>query len=235
MGQINEVGTNAYEETSGGCDKDLLPPPSANIEQIRLPASLLQKAIRRGAGLCSPAPLLESCTTLLLSNNQSKSPPPGSTLAMLKTIWGCMLVDASPFDDADECLGLPSLLLLSLVAKADPGWVMPASLRRAAVACALRTAKSAPSQPWLGFVKRSDDWWKLDDKKPSTKSTATTTAAAAAAAVVSSDLADQKASNLRNMLRAAQSVVGGRLAWVKWNKFIGDASAAAALSYLNDE
>jgi 3-methyladenine DNA glycosylase/8-oxoguanine DNA glycosylase/superfamily II DNA or RNA helicase len=207
------------EEITAGCDEDLVPPPSTKVAQLHLPASLLQKAIRRGTGLCSNAPLLEACAALLLPkeqkhDNESKSVAAGSTLAMLKTVWGCMLVDASPFEDADDCFGLPSLMLLSLVAKADPAWTMPAALCRAAVAGALRTAKSAPSQPWLGFVERSDEWWRLE-------------------AVSSNDVKDQKACNLRNILRAAQTAVGGRIAWGKWSSFVGDASAAAVLSYLN--
>lgn len=114
----------------------------------------------------------------------------------------------------DDCLGLPSLMLLSLIAKADPEWTMPMALCRAAVTGAIRTAKSAPSQPWLGFVERSDEWWRLE-------------------AVSSIDAEDEKACNLRNILRAAQTAVGGRIAWGKWSSFVGDASAAAVLSYLN--
>jgi len=211
---------NESEDTSSGCDNDLIPPPSSKVANIQLPASLLQKAIRRGNGLCSVAPFLEACEALLLPKESSdnciaQQLPEGSTLAMLKTVWGCMLVDASPFEDADGCLGLPSLMLLSLVAKADPQWRMPVSLCRAAVAGGLRTAKSAPSQPWLGFVERSDNWWMLEAAEPS------------------SDAEDQKACYLRNTLRAVQAAVGGRIAWGKWNSFAGDASAAAVLAYLN--
>ena len=221
------------ETTTMGCDKDLVPLPSAKVARIRLPASLLQKAIRRGSGLCSQIPLLEACDALLLpkadsASHKSTSLMPGSTLAMLKVVWGCMLVDASPFNDSNDCLGLPSLMLLSLVAKADPEWTMPMSLCRAAVAGALRTASSAPSQPWLGFVARSDDWWKLEDDTLPPGSTA-----AKVLALNSEYSVNQKATNVRNILRVAQSVVGGRLAWGKWNSFIGDPSAAAVLSYLN--
>lgn len=232
-GQDLEAIDDYDETTTVGCDSDLVPPPSAKVSRIRLPASLLQKAIRRGSGLCSQIPLLEACEALLLSktnsvSHQSKPLMEGSTLAMLKMVWGCMLVDASPFNDSHDCLGLPSLVLLSLVAKANPQWIMPMSLCRAAVASALRTANSAPSQPWLGFVARSDDWWKLED---GALPTGTTTAKALAPN--SEYSANQKATNVRNILRVAQSVVGGRLAWGKWNSFIGDPSAAAVLSYLN--
>jgi len=213
--------TDDMEEVTSGCDKDLIPLPSGKVANIQLPASLLQKAIRRGTGLCSSAPLLEACGALLLpkessNSGKAKQPPEGTTLAMLKAVWGCMLVDASPFDDTDGCMGLPSFMLLSLVAKADPQWTMPMSLCHAAVAGALRTAKSAPSQPWLGFVERSDDWFLLE-KEPS------------------NDTEDQKACNLRNIMRAAQTAAGGRIAWGKWNSFVGDSSGAAVLAYLNDK
>jgi hypothetical protein len=66
-----------------------------------------------------------------------------------------MLVDASPFDAPPDgsALGLEQLLLLSLVARADPEWVLPPRLARRAVAAALRT-QARPSNQWLGFVKR---------------------------------------------------------------------------------
>lgn len=212
--RTKEIECTNDDDINNGCDEDLLPLPATKVVQVHLPASLLQKAIRRGTGLCSTVPLLEACNTLL----NSESSPPGSTLAMLKTLWECMLVDASPFDDADDCLGLPSLLLLSLIAKANPEWTMPATLRHAAVVSAIRTAKAAPSQPWLGFSDRFDYWWELEECAEATAATR-----------------DQKALNLRNILRAAQAVVGGRLAWGKWNMFVGDASAAAVLSYLNND
>ena len=104
----------------------LLSQPSKTMTRIRLPASLLEKSIRRGSGICSSAPLVEACTELL---HPTKAYP-GSTFAFLKTLWGCMLVDSSPFAESHDCLGLTSILLLSLIAKADPTWVMPRSLRR---------------------------------------------------------------------------------------------------------
>ena len=189
-------------------EDDLLPLPRSRLARVRISASLLQKAIRRG-GLCSTAPLLEACTALL-----SPTSPAGSTFAMLKTVWECMLVDASPFNDADDCLGLPGFLLLSLVAKANPNWNMPTSLCRAAVAGALRAAKSAPSQPWLGFFERIDTWWILEQQPVPTNK-------------------DLRARDLRNILRTAQAAIGGRIAWGKWNSFQGDQSAAALLSYIN--
>lgn len=214
--EIESIKTDSVEENSknGGNSCAFLPLLSQNVAQIRLPASLLQKAIRRGYGngICSPAPLLVACASLLLPNKAC----PGSTLAMLKTVWGCMLTDASPFTESSDCLGLSGLLLLSLIATADPNWIMPRTLRRASVAAALRTATSAPSQPWIGFVRQKDEWWRLESVP------------------AESDLAS-RAANLRNVLRAAQVVTGGRLSWGKWGVFTGDSSAAAVLAYLNDE
>jgi 3-methyladenine DNA glycosylase/8-oxoguanine DNA glycosylase/superfamily II DNA or RNA helicase len=195
-------------------DTDLLPPLSLKTSKVALPASLLQIAIRRGSMLCSSQPLLEACSKLLLARLK---PIAGSTLAMLKAVWGCMLVDASPFDDSEGCLGLPGLLLLSLIARANPGWSLPPPLRRAAVLSALRTASIVDTQPWIGYVRRDDNWWKLEEGEGSP------------------DSVDLKALNLRNLIRVSQAGVGGRLSWGKWNKFIGDTSTGAALAYLNGD
>ena len=68
---------------------------------------------------------------------------------MLSTVWGCMLVDASPFDAPSDgsALGLEQLLVLSLVARADPGWALPPALARKATAAALRT-QQRPCNQW---------------------------------------------------------------------------------------
>ncbi|CAB9501710.1 DNA-3-methyladenine glycosylase [Seminavis robusta] len=212
--------------------KNLIPTPSKQVVNIKLPASLLEKSIRRAAGstqqggICTIAPLLDASASLLLrrrahnNNNNNQHPLPGSTLAFLKTVWGCMLVDAAPFDDADDCLGLPGLLVLSLVAKANPDWTLPPPLNRLSVAAAIRAA-TAPSNQWVGFVKRREDWWQLEDM-PATKDT-------------EDELDSPRAVLLRNVLRATQVAVGGRVAWGKWNSFVGDTSAGAAIAYLNDD
>lgn len=194
-------------------DGDFLPPLSTKTLKVLLPASLLQKSIRRGSTLSSSAPLLEACADLQLP---SREPRDGSTLAMLRAIWGCMLVDASPFDDGDEYLGLPSLLNLTLIARADPSWRLPVVLRRAAVLSALITASILDVQPWIGYVRRDDSWWTLEKQQKNTKGQ------------------DAKSLHLRNLIRVCQVGAGGRVAWGKWDKFTGDTSAAAALAYLNN-
>jgi hypothetical protein len=68
----------------GGCA--LLPPPSSEVTAVRLPASLLQKGLRRG--FCSAAPVLEACAALLRGTGERPSPPRGGTYAMLSTTWG---------------------------------------------------------------------------------------------------------------------------------------------------
>lgn len=210
----------------GGIDNDLLPQPKSQTTRIGLPASLLQKAIRRGSGLCSAVPLFEACMDLI---HPSKANP-GSTLAFLKTVWSCMIVDSFPFKSSVDCLGLDGFLLLSLIAKADPTWMMPSALRRLAIAGALRTAKSSLSQQWVGFVKRRDDWHKLECFNSAAAAAATT----AVATTVDEGKKDQ-ATLLRNLLRVAQVVAGGKMAFGRWNKYTGEASAAAVLSYLNKD
>jgi len=105
----------------------LLPTLSSESTQIKLPASLLTMAVRRS--FCSTAPLLEACTALLAPRGV---PHRGATFAMLSAVWQAMLVDASPFDAPADgaALGLAQLLVLSLVAKADPSWALPPSLAR---------------------------------------------------------------------------------------------------------
>ena len=124
----------------------LLPTLSTETRALRQPASLLQKAIRRRAdALCSVAPLLEACTALLAPPDTARAPdaapsPRGGTAAMLSAVWAGMLADSRPFEaPADgSALGLEQLLLLTLVARADPAWRMPPLLKRKAVAAALR-------------------------------------------------------------------------------------------------
>jgi hypothetical protein len=193
-------------------NSDLLPQPSKVTTKIRFPASLLQKSIRRGSGACSTVPVLEACTELIHPTKVY----PGSTFAFLKTMWGTMLCDASPFQDSPDCLGLCGILLLSLIAKADPAWTLPPPLCRLAVAAALRTATSNISQQWIGFVKRLENWHKLETIP-----------------TVNMGGENQRVANLRNIMRVTQAVAGGKLLWGKWNKFLGDPAAAAVLSYLN--
>jgi 3-methyladenine DNA glycosylase/8-oxoguanine DNA glycosylase/superfamily II DNA or RNA helicase len=209
------------DDSPSSLGKYLLPPPSKMLTSIHLPASLLEKAIRRGAGsrrgVCTIAPLLDASTALLLRTPHQ----PGSTLAFLKTVWGCMLVDGSPFDDSQDCLGIPGLLLLSLVAKACPKWILPPSLRRLAVTAAMRTARSGARQ-WVGFVRPDNDWWHLEDLPDETN-------------LVEHPLDSLRAVSFRNILRATQIAVGGRVAWGKWSSFAGDASDGAVVAYLNEE
>lgn len=204
---VGESNENIFLEDAN-C---LLPQPAKTVKRIRLPASLLQKSIRRGSGGCSSVPLLEACRELLHPSRAY----PGSTLAFLKTLWECMLVDSSPFEDSSDCLGLLGILLLSLVAKADSTWLIPPELRRNAMASALRTAELKVSQPWIGFVERSEKWYELENE------------------VVHNSGTVRRAVNLRNILRVTQSVAGGKLKWGKWNSFIGDTSAAAVVAFLN--
>ena len=201
------------ESRFAGADYDLLPQPrtqkAMDTRRMKLASSLLQKTIRRSHRLSSTRPLLEAARNLLLPPNSC----PGSTFEFLKSLWASMMVDVSPFQGSNDCLGLKEIVLLSLVAKADPFWVMPAVLRRYAVSAALRTHHLDVAQQWIGFVKNNDDWWVLESP--------------------TDEQGGAEALALRNVLRAVASVAGGTIKWGKWNKFLGDTSAASILAYLN--
>jgi hypothetical protein len=227
---INDVATddtnaleskNRYNDTynsSSSYNKvyGILPKLSAEVAQVRLPASLLQKAVRRN--FCSPAPVLEACQSLLygvplsplgddagdkddiLSThtaiNKDKNelaPPRGGVFAMLSTTWKCMLEDASPFDAPDNgsLLGLEELLLLSLVAKADDSWQMPPRLLCKAVATALRTQQQPAN---LANVEKtvhiSQVTWNLQEEENSSSS------------------CERRAVQLRNALLVMRAAVG---------------------------
>ena len=223
----------------------LLPRLTSELTGVRLPASQLQKAMRRG--FCSPAPLLEACVKLLCgaaAAGERATPPRGGPFAMFSTIWACMLVDASPFDAAPDgsTLGLQQLLALSLVARADPGWAPPPQLARKAVAAALRT-QQRPCNQWLGFMER--DWapnmsgWCLESEDGSSSPPGE---------VDGDDSEDEserghqdqgtpterlRALELRNTLVATQAAVGSAIRWGRWDKFEGEPTGAALIAYLN--
>jgi hypothetical protein len=161
----SENGDQSSNDYTNGLAKDMIPQLKSQKASIRLPASLLEKAIRRGCGLCSTAPLLEAANSLLLSTLDGR-PIHGATLAFLNTAWKCTLVDASPFesDSPITSLGTECFCLLSLVAKVSPTWQMPPSLRRAAVAGVLRVARSPRNQTWVGHVKNDENWYKLEEE-----------------------------------------------------------------------
>lgn len=142
---------------------DIIPQLKPSDSRIRLAASLLEKSIRRGSGLCSITPLLEASHTLLCSQTDVGGPIPGATLAFLNTAWKSIIVDASPLEsNHSDCLGEDALCLLSIVARVDPLWQLPKSLKRAAIAGVARVASSAKNQTWIGHVKNNEHWYKLE-------------------------------------------------------------------------
>ena len=74
---------------------------------------------------------------------------------MLTAVWSGMLADARPFDAPkdNKALGIEALLVLTLVATADPQWTLPPPLMRRAVASALR-AQACDANQWIGFVRK---------------------------------------------------------------------------------
>ena len=196
----------------------LLPSLPGETRSIKQPASLLQKAIRRRAGaLCSPAPLLEACAELLTPAGGNGTSLRGGTAAMLQAVWGGMLADAQPFDAADDgtSLGIAQLLVLTLIARADPSWQLPSTLRRKAVAAALRTQARGAHQ-WLGFVRTKRDGRKMFQLEPGGGE---------------GDLGAQ----VRNALRALHASAGFGFCFGAWGKFDGDVVSGAVWAYLKPE
>ena len=203
---------------------ELMPPLSTEVRDVRLPQSLLQKALRRG--FCSPLPLLDACTSLLRGDGNADGrnrAPRGGAFAMLSTLWRVMLVDASPFDTPADgaALGLCEIIALSLVARADASWVPPASLRDKAVRSALRL-QQRPINQWIGFVSVRSQHILLYDGFESVPHT--------------DELPRHhlhRAAQLRNAMRCAQHAVGCTIREGRWGSYQGEASGAAVLAYLN--
>jgi len=213
----------------------LLPPLSSEVSQVRLPASLLQKSVRRG--FCSSAPLLEACTALLHGKGEggaaTAAPPRGGPFAMLSTLWGAMLVDAAPFDAPADgaALGIEQLLALSLIARADPGWAPPPPLARKAVAAALRTQGRDCNQ-WLGFMDKFYEpkgphyGWSLVPPPPPPPEEEDEEEEEEEA-----QEEEGRAGELRNTLLVAQAAVGGAIRWGRWDRFDGEPAGASAFPW----
>ena len=153
-------------ETEGKIEQnmsvELLPRLSKEACNIKFATSLLQKSIRRRAGvLCSPAPLIEACQMLLLPGTEAR----GKSSAFLRTLCGSMLAEAMPAYTSAEALGIDSLLALWIVSLADADWIIPPILARRAVSAALR-AQARDSNQWIGFMRQArlaEDQASLDD------------------------------------------------------------------------
>ena len=70
---------------AAGDSLGLLPPLSQESRSVKLPASILQKSIRRSSALCSPMPLLRA-TAALLGAGRTESPPRGGARACCWTM-----------------------------------------------------------------------------------------------------------------------------------------------------
>ena len=163
----------------------LLPPPTERSLKVDLPASLLQKAVRRSTALCSPLPLLEACRALIgastaaaggagtaaaggaaaaagseppKSDTPASDPPRDGAYRLFWTIATCALNDVAPCPaSADgKALGVAELIALSLVARVEPRWSPPAALVRRAVCTALRLQSSARAEQWQGQMTKVD-------------------------------------------------------------------------------
>ena len=85
---------------------------------------------------------------------------------MLTAVWGGMLADSQPFEAPEDgsALGIEQLLALTLVARADPSWALPAQLRSKAVASALRTQAREANQ-WIGFGSQRVVFYEVDEDR----------------------------------------------------------------------
>lgn len=196
----------------------LLPALASETRAVKQPASLLQKAIRRRAGaLSSSLPVLESCMALLApaaADGTSKPAPRGGTAAMLTAVWGGMLADSQPFEAPEDgsALGIEQLLALTLVARADPSWALPAQLRSKAVASALRTQAREANQ-WIGFVRTKRDEQQIFDLEHD----------------------GQLGARVRNMLRALHASAPFSFCFGAWDHFEGDRVSGAVWAHLSSE
>ena len=131
---------------------------------------------------------------------------------------------------------------------------MPPSLARKAVASALRV-QQRPANQWLGFMHRDFApngelvGWQLEphaEDKPSSptpKDGARSDIGAGWRSVEGRAGSDEcggarsaaRSVELRNVLLVAQAAVGGSIRWGRWDKFVGEPTGAAVVSYLNPD
>jgi len=196
----------------------MLPRLSNEARGIRLPASLLQKAIRRRAGLlCSAAPLLEACRELVLPGGAR-----GSSSAFLRTLCGSMLAEAMPAATSLDALGIDSLLALWLVSLANPEWEMPPILARRAVAAALR-AQARDTNQWVGFMRQArmaEDASSLHHIEPEEQDTEAPTDVCRPEGV--NEEGEHLGRRVRNLLRVHHAAQGLNFTFGHWGKYTGD-------------
>jgi hypothetical protein len=195
----------------------LLPRLSNEARGIRLPASLLQKAIRRRAGLlCSAAPLLEACRELVLPGGAR-----GSSSAFLRTLCGSMLAEAMPAATSLDALGIDALLALWLVSLANPEWELPPILARRAVAAALR-AQARDANQWVGFMRQArmaEDASSLHHIEPEEQDTDAPTDCRPKGMNEEGELLGRR---VRNLLRVHHAAQGLNFTFGHWGKYTGD-------------
>ena len=122
--------------------------------------------------------------------------------------------------DGDGALGIDSLIALWLVALADPGWAMPQTLARRAVAAALR-AQPRDCNAWVGMVRFSRGGTEADVEQFEVLDGTTPPDELGAFAVC-----------VRNLLRAVHAAVGLNFNFGKWGKYVGDRENGAVLATL---
>eukprot|EP00667_Euglena_gracilis_P000117 EG_transcript_117 len=143
-----------------------------SVQEMLIEASRLQKGLRRGASLCSFAPLEHAIRALHRSPaypvaETSYTPCSGARLLLWRLLMAA-LEDSRPYavhTPSDPTLPLPTLVALSLLARADPSFTLPDWLLRRVLATARALhANDGPAAlwPWRGWR-----WSGMDSAAPS--------------------------------------------------------------------
>eukprot|EP01063_Lacrimia_lanifica_P021430 TRINITY_DN2875_c1_g1_i1.p1 TRINITY_DN2875_c1_g1~~TRINITY_DN2875_c1_g1_i1.p1 ORF type:complete len:2080 (+),score=730.03 TRINITY_DN2875_c1_g1_i1:59-6298(+) len=128
---------------------------------VSYPASLLQKAVRRGRTLCGAAPLVRALRTLLAAGafhlpELQYQRSTGTRVALWKTFMSA-LEDVCPYQTQDgdsSCFAMHELAALALVAHADPAFRLPAALAERLLTTQLRLQAydhSSSLWPWRSW------------------------------------------------------------------------------------
>ena len=147
-------------ESGGGCCL-FASRQGAAAQAVLAPAALLQVCIRRGAGLCTAAPLRKACETLLRAGPSHPIPELGylrtsGVRHLLCRLLSTTFQDVCPFLPGRGYCSVPELLGLAVLAHADHEWAPTASLASRIVATAERLhGFDGPgcAWPWRGWKR----------------------------------------------------------------------------------
>eukprot|EP00466_Bigelowiella_natans_P009662 jgi/Bigna1/144053/aug1.83_g18761 len=171
---VTEIGSithrSFHRRRNSGHDSTLFSRATKAALQLRYPALLMQRCIRRGLCLSGPQSLVEAIEVLARAGNRHSTQNPGTpdakqsgTFVFAWRLFVAALEDVGPFRKATRTMvGLDDLLAISLIAMVDSRFVLPEPLLHACknTALALQANDEPESHwPWRGF--RADSSEKL--------------------------------------------------------------------------